>query len=111
MFYQKLRRPLSEAPISWVKKKIYNGDPTTVIPFLVFHGPPASVSPLSPSPVESLYHWSTIPGVGGIDPIEADTVPQLRELDDGRLIKRAANQGDRVEVKRLEVARDVFSSN
>jgi hypothetical protein len=27
----------------------------------------------------------------------ADTVPQLRELDYGRLIKRAADQGDRVE--------------
>ena len=40
----------------------------------------------------------------------ADTMPQLRELDYGRLIKRAANQGDRVEAKRLEVARDVFSS-
>jgi hypothetical protein len=41
----------------------------------------------------------------------ADTVPQLRELDYGRLIKRAADQCDRVDAKRLEVARDVFSSN
>jgi hypothetical protein len=41
----------------------------------------------------------------------ADTVPQLRELDYGRLIKRASDQCDRVEAKRLEVARDVFSSN
>jgi hypothetical protein len=40
----------------------------------------------------------------------ADTVPQLRELDYGRLIKRAADQCERVEAKRLEVARDVFCS-
>jgi hypothetical protein len=41
----------------------------------------------------------------------ADTVPQLRELDYGRVIKRASDQCDRVEAKRLKVARDVFSSN
>ena len=32
------------------------GDSTTVTPLWVFHGPSASISPLSPSPVESLYH-------------------------------------------------------
>jgi hypothetical protein len=32
------------------------GDSTTVTPFWVFHSPLASISPLSPSPVESLYH-------------------------------------------------------
>ena len=32
------------------------GDSTTVTPFWFFHGPSASISPLSPSPVESLYH-------------------------------------------------------
>jgi hypothetical protein len=41
----------------------------------------------------------------------ADTVPPLRELNYGRLIKRAADQCDLVEAKRLEVARSVFSSN
>lgn len=41
----------------------------------------------------------------------ANTVPQLRGLDYGRLIERAADQCDRVEAKRLEVARDLFSSN
>jgi hypothetical protein len=41
----------------------------------------------------------------------ADAVPQLRELDYERLIKRAADQCERVEAKRLEVARDVFSSH
>jgi hypothetical protein len=41
----------------------------------------------------------------------ADTVPPLRELNYGRLIKRAADQCDLVEAKRLEVARNVFSSN
>jgi hypothetical protein len=38
----------------------------------------------------------------------ADAVPQLRELDYARLQKRAAEQCDRVEAKRLEVAREVF---
>src|ERR1700693_1501797 len=32
------------------------GDSTTVTPLWVFHGPSASISPLSPCPVESLYH-------------------------------------------------------
>jgi hypothetical protein len=41
----------------------------------------------------------------------ADTVPQLRELDYESLKKRAADQCDRVEAKRLEVAREVFSSD
>jgi hypothetical protein len=41
----------------------------------------------------------------------ADTMPQLRELDYARLEKRAAEQCDRVEAKRLEVAREVFSSD
>jgi hypothetical protein len=36
--------------------------------------------------------------------VAADTVPQLRELDYGRLIKRAADQCDRAEAKRVEVA-------
>ena len=40
----------------------------------------------------------------------ADTVPQLRELDYTRLKKRAAEQCDRVEAKRLEIAREIFSS-
>jgi hypothetical protein len=38
-------------------------------------------------------------------------VPQLRALDYTRLQKRAAEQCDRVEAKRLEVAREVFSSD
>jgi hypothetical protein len=41
----------------------------------------------------------------------ADTVPQLRELDYARLEKRAGEQCDRVEAKRLEVAQEVFSSD
>jgi hypothetical protein len=41
--------------------------------------------------------------------VAADAVPQLRELDYARLQKRAAEQCYRVEVKRLEVAREVFS--
>ena len=40
----------------------------------------------------------------------ADTVPQLRELDYTRLEKRAAEQCDRVETKRLEIAREIFTS-
>ena len=40
----------------------------------------------------------------------ADTVPELRELDYTRLEKRAAEQCDRVEAKRLEIAREIFSS-
>jgi hypothetical protein len=40
----------------------------------------------------------------------ADTVPELRELDYTRLEKRAAEQCDRVEARRLEIAREVFSS-
>jgi hypothetical protein len=40
----------------------------------------------------------------------ADSLPQLRELDYERLVKRALEQCDRVEAKRLEVAREVFSS-
>jgi hypothetical protein len=43
--------------------------------------------------------------------VAADTVPQLRALDYARLQKRAAEQCDRVEAKRLEVAREVFSSD
>jgi hypothetical protein len=41
----------------------------------------------------------------------ADIVPQLRELDYARLEKRAEEQCDRVQAKRLEVAREVFSSD
>lgn len=41
----------------------------------------------------------------------ADTVPQLRELDYVRLEKRASEQCDRVEAKRLEIARKVFNSD
>jgi hypothetical protein len=40
----------------------------------------------------------------------ADTVPELRELDYARLEKRAAEQCDRVDAKRLEIARKIFSS-
>jgi hypothetical protein len=40
----------------------------------------------------------------------ADTVPQLRELDYARLQKRAAEQCDRVDAKRLEIARTIFRS-
>jgi hypothetical protein len=40
--------------------------------------------------------------------VAADAVPQLRELDYARLQKRAAEQCDRVEAKRLEVAREAF---
>jgi len=40
--------------------------------------------------------------------VAADAVPQLRELDYVRLQKRASEQCDRVEGKRLEVAREVF---
>jgi hypothetical protein len=38
------------------------------------------------------------------------TVPQLRSLDYAELKKRAVDQDDRVEAKRLEVARGVFRS-
>ena len=41
----------------------------------------------------------------------ADTLPQLRELDYAQLQRRAAEQCDRVEAKRLEIAREVFSSD
>jgi hypothetical protein len=42
----------------------------------------------------------------------ADTLPQLREVVDyAKLEKRAAEQCARVEAKRLEVAREVFSSD
>jgi hypothetical protein len=44
-------------------------------------------------------------------PCVAPTVPQLRELIYARLEKRAAEQGARVDAKRLEVAREVFSSD
>ena len=40
--------------------------------------------------------------------VAADAVPQLRELDYAQLQKRAAEQCDRVEAKRLEVAREAF---
>jgi len=39
----------------------------------------------------------------------ADTMPELRELDYVRLEKRAAEQSDRVDAKRLEIARKIFS--
>jgi hypothetical protein len=42
--------------------------------------------------------------------VAADTVPQLRELDYARLEKRAAEQCDRVDAKRLEIAGKIFSS-
>jgi hypothetical protein len=38
----------------------------------------------------------------------ADTMPELRELDYVRLEKRAAEQSDRVDAKRLEIARKIF---
>ena len=41
--------------------------------------------------------------------VAADALPQLRELDYARLQKRATEQCGRVEAKRLEVARAVFS--
>jgi hypothetical protein len=41
--------------------------------------------------------------------VAAGAVPQLCELDYARLQKRAAEQCDRVEAKRLAVAREVFS--
>ncbi len=41
----------------------------------------------------------------------ADILPRLRELDYARLEKRAVEQYARVEAKRLEVAREVFSSD
>ena len=41
--------------------------------------------------------------------VAADAVPQLREFDYAQLQKRAAEQCDRVEAKRLEVAREVLS--
>ena len=41
--------------------------------------------------------------------VATDAVPQLREFDYAQLQKRAAEQCDRVEAKRLEVAREVFS--
>ena len=40
----------------------------------------------------------------------ADTAPQLRLLDYARLEKRAAEQCGRVDAKRLEIARKIFSS-
>jgi len=40
----------------------------------------------------------------------ADTTPQLRKLDYARLEKRAAEQCGRVDAKRLEIARKIFSS-
>jgi hypothetical protein len=40
----------------------------------------------------------------------ADTVPQLRKLDYALLEKRAAEQCGRVDAKRLEIARKIFSS-
>ena len=40
----------------------------------------------------------------------AETVPQLRELDYARLEKRAVEQCDCVDAKRLEIARKIFSS-
>jgi hypothetical protein len=39
----------------------------------------------------------------------ADTVPRLRELDYTRLEKRAMEQCARIEAKRLDIARKVFS--
>jgi hypothetical protein len=43
--------------------------------------------------------------------VAADAVPRLRELNYAQLQKRAAEQCDRVEAKRLEVAREVFGSD
>ena len=40
--------------------------------------------------------------------VAADAVPELRELDYSRLQERATEQCDRVEARRLEVARQVF---
>ncbi len=42
--------------------------------------------------------------------VATETVPRLRALDYAELEKRASEQGDRVEAKRLEVAREVFKS-
>ena len=41
----------------------------------------------------------------------AETMPKLSELDYAWLENRAKEQRDRIEAKRLEVARQVFSSN
>ena len=41
----------------------------------------------------------------------ADHLPRLRELDYARLERRAVEQFDRVEAKRLEIATEVFSSD
>src|SRR3954464_2904344 len=43
----------------------------------LFHGPTASVSPSSPTPVESLKYSSTNPGVGGILPMVKRSFPML----------------------------------
>jgi hypothetical protein len=43
--------------------------------------------------------------------VASETAPDLRGLDYPLLEKRAVEQHDRVEAKRLEVARDVFHSN
>jgi hypothetical protein len=43
--------------------------------------------------------------------VAADATPKLREWDYARLKNRAFEQCDRVEAKRLEVAREVFSLN
>ena len=42
--------------------------------------------------------------------VASETVPQLRALDYSELESRAIEQHDRVEAKRLEVAREVFKS-
>ncbi len=42
--------------------------------------------------------------------VASETVPRLRALDYAELEKRALEQHDRVEAKRLEVAREVFKS-
>jgi hypothetical protein len=41
----------------------------------------------------------------------SETIPRLRKLDYVELEKRAVEQHDRVEAKRLEVAREAFKSN
>ena len=42
--------------------------------------------------------------------VASETVPHLRGLDHATLEKRAVEQYDRVEAKRLEIAREVFKS-
>ncbi len=61
------------------------GASTYCQPFPSFQGPRASISPSSPSPVESLKYWSTSPGVGGILPIGERVFAQAFQRQHERL--------------------------